>query len=143
MSTTALQDDWLAVKIGYETYAINASYIRELIRRQAVQADNLTSDGTEGLTLHRGQALCVVNGVLRLGLDYPKDLATTQGYFIVFDLADQSYALAVTEFIDVLHLDRTMIEPYEWSKNPAVSGVVRHQEHGLMIVLDPVKLLDE
>lgn len=143
MSTVALQDEWLVVRIGKETFVINANHVRELIQRQKVQGANLTDDGTEGIILHRGKALCVVNGVIKLNLEYPHEKALTEGFFVVFDLGTQSYALAVTELIDVMALDESRVSGYAWTRNPAITSVVRHQELGLLIMLDPLKLIED
>ncbi len=143
MTSTALPDEWLVVKMGNDTFVLSTNHVRELIRRQEVQAPYLTRNGIEGLTLHRGKALNVVNGVIRLGVEYSHELATTQGYFVVLDFGEQSYALAVTDLVDVIQLDASAVSEYKWSVTPAVTGVVHHGELGLMIMLDPLKLLED
>lgn len=129
--------------MGSDTFVLSTNNVRELIRRQAVQAPYLTSNGVEGLTLHRGKALTVVNGVIRLGVEYSHELAQTQGYFVVLDRGEQSYALAVTDLVDVIQLDATDVSDYKWSITPAVTGVVHHSELGLMTMIDPLKLLED
>ncbi|MDK1290199.1 chemotaxis protein CheW [Pseudoalteromonas umbrosa] len=140
--TVDQQAQWLSLKIGHEDFAINVQYIRELIPRQTVTARNLTDQSIEGFTYFRDQVLSVINGVIKLGVDYPRSQADEGGLFVIFDVSPQPFALSVTAVGNIFELSPRDIAPYSVSNNPAITGVARRTCGGLMLVLDPTKLIE-
>lgn len=143
MTKTTQQGDWLAFKVGNETFVIDIHPVRELICRRDVRPSYSQSEAVEGLTLYRGEALCVISGAVALKVDYPRQQACEKGFFVVLDYGSKSYALAVTELVDVLKYDVSAVTDYSWSSSAAVRGVVNHPTLGIMTMIDPLKLLED
>lgn len=134
-----LSGEWLVFKVINETFVVSTRHIIELTRRGSIQAHHLTPEGYEGLTVHRGKALCVINGVDALGMSLTSD-DSPPDFLIVFDFGERAYALLVTALIDVIKADTAIVSSYEWTSSPAVLGVANHERLGLITLLDPYKL---
>lgn len=99
----------VAFRLGEETYAIDISYIHEIIRMRTITFVPRAPHYMRGVINLRGRIVPVMDLSARLGL--PSHEETAQSRIIVVEIGDESIGLIVDAVSEVLRLPEDQIEP--------------------------------
>lgn len=113
MSTAAVvastERQVVAFRLGNETYAIDISYIHEIIRMKEITFVPRAPHYMRGVINLRGRIVPVMDLRRRLGL--PEHEETPQSRIIVVEVAGESIGLIVDAVSEVLRLSDEQVEP--------------------------------
>lgn len=99
----------VAFRLGEETYAIDISYIHEIIRMRTITFVPRAPHYMRGVINLRGRIVPVMDLSARLGL--PTHEETPQSRIIVVEIGSESIGMIVDAVSEVLRLPEEQIEP--------------------------------
>lgn len=142
--TIGTEEQLVVFQLGDETYGVDISTVREIIRMQSITQVPRTPEFVEGVINLRGRVIPVIDLHKRFGLPPVKE--TAQSRIIVVEVGGVTVGMIVDSVSEVLRLPTASIDP----PPPDVSGVdtaylrgVGKLEDQLIILLDLDKVLHE
>ncbi|GIV16917.1 MAG: chemotaxis protein CheW [Armatimonadota bacterium] len=107
--TSTAERQVVAFRLGNETYAIDISYIHEIIRMKEITFVPRAPHYMRGVINLRGRIVPVMDLSARLGL--PPQQETPQSRIIVVEVSGESIGMIVDAVSEVLRLPEDQIEP--------------------------------
>ncbi|PKL75268.1 MAG: chemotaxis protein CheW [Candidatus Melainabacteria bacterium HGW-Melainabacteria-1] len=130
----------VSFRLFNEVYALDILYVQEIIRMLPVTHVPRAAEWIAGVINLRGQIIPLIRLASRLGLDVEQPGRNTR--FMIVRGRDQGLGLIVDEVLEVLRLSPQVLEPppSHLAHRDYIQAVSK-QERGLVIVLDPQKIL--
>lgn len=130
----------VSFRLFNEVYALDILYVQEIIRVLPVTHVPLAAEWIAGVINLRGQIIPLLNLASRLGLEVEPRNRNTR--FMIVRQRDQAIGLVVDEVLEVLRLSAQVLEPPppHLAHREYIQAVSK-QERGMVIVLDPDKIL--
>jgi purine-binding chemotaxis protein CheW len=140
--TSTAERQVVAFRLGNETYAMDISYIHEIIRMKEITFVPRAPHYMRGVINLRGRIVPVMDLRARLGL--PTHEETAQSRIIVVEANGESIGLIVDAVLEVLRLPEDQIEPPIQADNAEnanyVSGLGKTNDK-LVLLLDVEKVV--
>jgi purine-binding chemotaxis protein CheW len=140
--TSTAERQVVAFRLGNETYAMDISYIHEIIRMKEITFVPRAPHYMRGVINLRGRIVPVMDLRARLGL--PTHEETAQSRIIVVEANGESIGLIVDAVSEVLRLPEDQIEPPIQADNAEnanyVSGLGKTNDK-LVLLLDVEKVV--
>jgi len=140
--TSTAERQVVAFRLGNETYAMDISYIHEIIRMKEITFVPRAPHYMRGVINLRGRIVPVMDLRARLGL--PTHEETAQSRIIVVEANGESIGLIVDAVSEVLRLPEDQIEPPIQTDNAEnanyVSGLGKTNDK-LVLLLDVEKVV--
>ena len=140
--TATAERQVVAFRLGEETYAIDISYIHEIIRMREITFVPRAPHYMRGVINLRGRIVPVMELSARLGL--PSREATAQSRIIVVEVNGESIGMIVDAVSEVLRLPEEQIEPpTQMASDSAdyISGLGKVNDR-LVLLLDVEKVVE-
>lgn len=132
---------WVSFQLADERYALPALQVREVIRPPVITPVPGAKPDVLGVINLRGTVVPILDGRARLGLGVVP--AGEDVRFVLVEIAGQVAGIRVDAVAQVLDIDPAEIGPHPSQgaqEHQPIQGVVRRQDEGLLILLDPVTL---
>ena len=135
---------YVAFRLGYEEYAFEISYVKEIFPVQEITKVHRSPSYIEGVMNLRGRLVTVVD--LRKRFKLEARTPDEQSRIIVVDAADAPIGFLVDEVTEVARFAEESIEPIpayvaDGIEAEYVAGIAKTGER-LITIVDPLKVLE-
>lgn len=141
--TSTTERQVVAFRLGNETYAMDISYIQEIIRMREITFVPRAPHYMRGVINLRGRIVPVMDLSARLGLTTNEE--TAQSRIIVVEVGGESIGMIVDAVSEVLRLPEDHIEPPTQMAGTQsadyISGLGKVNDR-LVLLLDVAKVVD-
>lgn len=131
----------LSLSINGQSFGLDIRAINDVLRRQDATPVPLSGAHIHGLMNLRGHIVTLIHVSSCLGLDIEDHAKMT----VVIEYNKELYGLLFDSVGDIMELNSQTLEPVPSTLNPEwrhVSDGVFRLPNGLMVLLDPYKLID-
>lgn len=129
--------------VGDGAYGINVAKVECIIPAQNVTKVPNSNPNVKGITNYRGRVIPVLDLTKTLGISC--DVPTDQRLFILININNCDFAVEISSVMRIKRLSWTEIEkPSDLilsQNNTPITGVVKTEEYGIILMLDFEKLL--